>query len=422
MTGKVTEYPIPTFGSVPYGIAAGPDGFLWFTEVTGNNIGRLDPSNGKILEFAVPTSAANPYAIAVGPDGNLWFTEYLSQKIGVLSTTGLFLNEFKLPAGLATPTGIRPGQDGAMWFVEKDRNVLGRISLSRLIDEFPIQPDNSQPFDLVAAQDGTIWFTGNKAGVVLRAALTSGPAVVSVHTAGAGTNISQNGWIEIRGYHLVSPTTPAAGVIWNTAPSFAQGLMPTQLGDISVTVNGKPAFIYYYCSAATNPACTFDQINVLTPLDSTLGTVSIVVSRGSSSVVPFGAVMKTAVPSLLLFSPKGYVASTHLDGSLLGPTSLYPGASTPAKAGEHIVVYAVGFGLPSTTLVNGSASQSGTLPTLPACQVGGANAVLEFAGLISPGLYQLNLDIPATLTPGDKSVVCSYNATATPSGDLISIQ
>jgi len=275
---------------------------------------------------------------------------------------------------------------------------------------------------VIAAQDGTVWFTQYKAGKVSRGVLASGPAVVSVHTAGAGTNIAPNGWIEIRGYHLVSPTTPPDGVIWSTAPSFASGLMPTQIGDISVTVNGKPAFIYYYCSAATNPACTLDQINVLTPLDSTLGSVAIVVSKGFSSVVPFPVVMKTAVPSLLLFSPKGYVVSTHSNGSLVGPTSLYPGASTPAKAGEHVVLYAVGFGLPSGALVNGSASQSGSLPALPECQVGGANAVIEFAGLVSPGLYQLNLDIPATVASGDKSLVCSYNTAATPSGDLISIQ
>jgi uncharacterized protein (TIGR03437 family) len=147
-----------------------------------------------------------------------------------------------------------------------------------------------------------------------------------------------------------------------------------------------------------------------------------VVSRGFSSVVPFPVVMKTVAPSLLLFSTKGYVVATHSNDLLVGPASLYPGASTPAKAGEQVVLYAVGFGLPSTPLVNGSASQSGSLPTLPVCQVGGANAVLEFAGLINPGLYQLNLDIPATVTSGDKSLVCSYNTAATPSGDLISIQ
>ena len=29
----ITEYPVPTAASWPYGIAAGPDGNVWFTEL-----------------------------------------------------------------------------------------------------------------------------------------------------------------------------------------------------------------------------------------------------------------------------------------------------------------------------------------------------------------------------------------------------
>src|SRR5438477_348283 len=34
-----TEYPIPTANSQPWGITAGPDGNIWFTEQYGNKIG-----------------------------------------------------------------------------------------------------------------------------------------------------------------------------------------------------------------------------------------------------------------------------------------------------------------------------------------------------------------------------------------------
>jgi streptogramin lyase len=39
-----TEYPLPTGNSSPWGIAAGPDGNLWFTESSGNKIGFLRSS------------------------------------------------------------------------------------------------------------------------------------------------------------------------------------------------------------------------------------------------------------------------------------------------------------------------------------------------------------------------------------------
>jgi len=59
---------------------------------------------------------------------------------------------------------------------------------------------------------------------------------------------------------------------------------------------------------------------------------------------------------------------------------------------------------------------------LPVCNVGGAAAVVNFVGLISPGLYQLNLTIPATSASGDNAVGCTYNGSATPAGDLITVQ
>ena len=41
--GAITEFPLPSPGSGPAGIAAGPDDNLWFTEQLGNKIGRITP-------------------------------------------------------------------------------------------------------------------------------------------------------------------------------------------------------------------------------------------------------------------------------------------------------------------------------------------------------------------------------------------
>ena len=57
------------------GVAAGPDGNIWFTQLAGM-IGRITPA-GVITEFSVPPGAiiSSPYAIVAGADGNIWFTE-----------------------------------------------------------------------------------------------------------------------------------------------------------------------------------------------------------------------------------------------------------------------------------------------------------------------------------------------------------
>lgn len=270
----------------------------------------------------------------------------------------------------------------------------------------------------------TISYTYDKAGN-LTARTTqapTGPVITSVRTVFAGPQIAQNTWTQINGTNLVPSTTPAAGVNWSSASSFSSGQLPTQLENLSVTVNGNPAFIYFYCSAATDPACATDQINLLTPLDNTTGTVQVVVTNGSNSSAPFPVTEQPVVPSLFLFDSAGYVVATHLNGSLLGPASLYPGASTPAQPGETVVVYATGFGLPGSTLTNGSATQAGALPTLPVCQVGAAAATVVYAGLVSPGLDQIQITIPKGTPNGDNAVSCAYGGVSTPSGDRITVQ
>jgi len=202
---------------------------------------------------------------------------------------------------------------------------------------------------------------------------------------------------------------------WSNAPEFAQARMPTQLNNVSVKVNGKSAYVYYLSET---------QINVLTPLDGSQGQVSIVVTNGTDSSSPFAANMHAVAPSLLLIGASKYAVATHANGSLLGPLSMsVPGYPfTPAQPGETVVLYAVGFGLPTLTLVDGSATQSGTLPTVPIIQIGGAAAAVQFAGIISPGLYQFNVIVPTTAANGDNPLTVSYDGLVTPVGSVIAVQ
>jgi len=251
----------------------------------------------------------------------------------------------------------------------------------------------------------TLAITGGLAGSV--------PAIASVNTAGGFPDIAQNDFIEIKGSNL-APASVGNGITWDGAPEFASGRMPAQLGGVSVTVDGKPAFVYF-----VSPG----QLNVLTPLDGAIGPVQIVVTNGAVSSAPFTATLRNAAPSFLVFGSSKYIASRHADFTLQGPASFSaPGfAFTPAQSGETILLYAVGLGLPSTTLTNGSSSQSGALPRLPEIQIGGLPAVVAFAGVVAPGLYQLNVTVPSGVANGDNAVTFTYGSQTAPAA-LISVQ
>jgi len=239
------------------------------------------------------------------------------------------------------------------------------------------------------------------------------PSITSVGTAGGFPDIAQNTWIEIKGSNLAPPNA-ASGKTWDGAPEFSLGMLPAQLSGVTVAVNGKTAFVYYISPT---------QINALTPLDAATGQVQVVVSNAGLASAPFTVTKRDVAPSFFLLSPTRYVAAVHADGTLVGPTQLSaPGFPfAPARPGETISLFAAGFGLPGSPLTNGSSSQSGTLPSLPSVQIGGAAAQVSFAGVINPGLYQINVTVPATAANGDNVILCSYGGFSTPA-DLISIQ
>ncbi|HVW09150.1 MAG TPA: hypothetical protein VHC90_11245 [Bryobacteraceae bacterium] len=250
------------------------------------------------------------------------------------------------------------------------------------------------------------------------------PVITSVTAAYGGTTISQNTWIAIQGTNLVSSQTQAPGLSWVGPQPYLGGYMEASLNGVQVSVNGKPAVVSYYCSAApTGSPCTAgkDQINALVALDSTTGPVNVVVTNGGVASDPFQVTMGTVSPAFLLLKDNQHITATHADYSIIGPTSLYPGASTPASVGETIVLWAVGFGLPSTTLVANADTQSGALPTLPVCSINGAAATVAYAGVVSPGLYQINLVVPNGATNGDNKLSCTYGGASTQSNVVIAV-
>ena len=152
-TGEITEFSagsaVELAGS---GITAGPDGNVWFTERTDrasdlieDRIARITPT-GELTEFSAGITpkvldgqAYSPgvSGIAAGPDGNLWFTEYDANRIGRITPTGV-VTEFS--AGISegsAPNGITAGPDGNLWFTESDASRIGRITPSGVVSEFP---------------------------------------------------------------------------------------------------------------------------------------------------------------------------------------------------------------------------------------------------------------------------------------------
>jgi uncharacterized protein (TIGR03437 family) len=232
---------------------------------------------------------------------------------------------------------------------------------------------------------------------------TTGPEISLVANAESESpNIAPNTWLEIKGVSL-APANDSR--IWQTA-DFANDKMPTALDNVSATVNGKSAYIYFISPT---------QLDILSPPDPITGPVLVTVTNNGITTPVFTAQAQPTSPSFFVFNGGPYVAATHANGT-------YISSNSPAKPGETIVLYANGFGPTTVPITNGSVTQSGTLSPLPTIQIGGVAATVIYAGLAGfPGEFQFNVVVPASLANADQPISATYNGNPTQAGVFITI-
>jgi streptogramin lyase len=182
----LTEFALPHPGSSPRILALGADGNLWFSEHTGNRMGRITPA-GVITEFDIPTPDSHPRAIALGADGAIWFGEFDGGKIGRISTDGR-ISEFVIPTPNSGPRALAAGTDGSIWFSEYRASKIGRITPAGVITEYPLPRANAGPGDITAGADGALWFVELSGG--MDGLVTDGNRVGRITTAGVITEFA----------------------------------------------------------------------------------------------------------------------------------------------------------------------------------------------------------------------------------------
>lgn len=247
----------------------------------------------------------------------------------------------------------------------------------------------------------------------------AGGSAPSITPSGGVTNgasfapgVVSGSWTTIFGSNLASVTRDWTGAI---GPN---GEIPTSLEGTSVTIDGKPAFIYFLSPG---------QLNVQAPdLAGKTGPVQVVVKTSAGESPAVSATAAKELPGLFLFTqtPKKYPAAVrHPDGVFIGPSGLFPGVTTvPAKPGDTILFYGTGFG-PTTPAVAPGTVFNGAARLVDSVQmrIGDVTVVPAFAGLALTGQYQFNVTIP-TLTAGEHRVEMSINSVAIQSDVVLAVQ
>jgi uncharacterized protein (TIGR03437 family) len=169
--------------------------------------------------------------------------------------------------------------------------------------------------------------------------------------------------------------------------------LPTTMGNAQVIIAGQAVPLLY-----VSPA----QINALVPFGLNTNTpYQLLIQRDLTLSSPVPINIADAQPGLFAGGGNAIVA----DSRGTAPAFLVT-PSAPAQAGDVLVFYVAGLGVTNPPVADGVASPSSP-PAQTQAQVtvsiGGQNANVIFAGLTPTlvGLYQVNVTMPAGVTPGN---------------------
>ena len=414
------------------------------TTIAGNgfgaSVGDANGEGGGYTGDGGPATKAEmnlPISVAVDPSDNLWISDQGNNVIrevngatGIISTVAGIANSYGYTGdgGLATkatfsgPAGIARDSAGNLYVTDYGNNALRVILTDGTIhtvagngnagytgDGGPATKAEMNSLRQVAVGTfGDVYIADSLNNAIRKLSPSLVTLGQTTNAFGNIPNIAANTWFIIKGENLA----PAGDTRTWQASDFVNNQMPTSLDGVSVTLNGVNAFVYYISP---------QQVNVLAPPNLAPGIVQVQVNNKAGVSAPASVISQSISPTFFTFGAGPYVTAVHADGSLIGPATLYPGYSTPAKAGESILLFANGFGPTSSSVVSGSEAQGGTLATNPGIMIGGLQASVQFAGLISPGLYQFNVVVPA-LPSGNATLTATYGGQSTQPGILLSIQ
>jgi len=203
-----------------------------------------------------------------------------------------------------------------------------------------------------------------------------------------------------------------------TPPAAAAGNVIIYVTANAANADGKAACVEYISPT---------QINVQAPSDTAVGPVNVQVTNNGVTGDPVTAQLESASPTFFLWKSK-YAVATRADYSWVGPPNLFPNA-VPAKPGDVIILWGTGFATTNPAVPSGMIPATaipgkvGNVVKTPSVLIGGITAKV-ISAVLSPqnaGLYQIAIIMPASVGPGDQSVVVESAGIHSPSGVYINV-
>ena len=185
---------------------------------------------------------------------------------------------------------------------------------------------------------------------------------------------------------------------------------------MSVNVGGQGAYVYYISPDANQRARAKYRAGI--------GAGNRHNRSGTSSAATAPA--QAVQPAFFLW-PGSYAVATRQDFSYAVKAATFSGVTTtPAKPGDILILWGTGFGPTNPAAPVGvqlPSDQTYSTAT-PVSVMIGSNAATVYGAALAPGfagLYQVAIQVPASLANGDYPVVATINGVQSPNTTLLTV-
>jgi len=347
----------------PDGLALAPGGVIYIADTGNKRIAKF--ASGALTSFAGNGSSAfsgdngpalkaslnDPVGVAVDSAGNVYIADTFHNRIRKVSTNGIITSIAGTGSAFYGGDGS-PASGAGLFF----------------------------PHDIVVDSSGNV-YVADTSNNVIRLLTPRTPVLFAKGVVNGASFLPQ-----------VSPGALAS--IFGSSFAFGNAAastspLPTVLGPVSVTVNGRGAPLLF-----VSPT----QINFQIPWETELGNAIIFVSVNGLMSNSISVPVLTAAPGLFML-PSGRAVVQNSDFTLNGP-------GNPVKAGGTIIAYLTGSGPVSPAVASGAPAPASPLSVVTSdksATIGSTAATVSFAGLAPGfvGLLQMNIVVPSTLAAGD---------------------
>ena len=265
-------------------------------------------------------------------------------------------------------------------------------------DSYPTDPTTaylgqSGTRDFVVSADGAI-----RIGLGHAPVLGIEVGVRAPELSGSGVFLNPTGIVNGASYSMFTSGVARGELLILYGTNLADHLVvaaapfPLVLDNVQVLMNNRACALYYVSSG---------QIAAIVPYGTTEGIVQIQVMKNGQASNAVTAFVYQSAPGIFSLTNNGIGL-----GAVLHPDFSIVTEDHPAHPGEFVQIFLTGLGDVFPTVADGAPGGSPTFNTttnLPTAKVGGIAAQVFFSGLAPTlsGLYQVNIQIPASAPAGD---------------------